>query len=103
MPRYHHKIIKEGLTLGRFHNLIDGCQQSYPPEEARGGIIADEMGLGKTLTMIAAIAASLDQALQFSQLAIATMENDMKSPTTLCTRGKRNLQSTLIIVPLTRT
>ena len=35
------------------------------PKFSRGGILADDMGLGKTLTMISAIAMSLNEARTF--------------------------------------
>ncbi|KAF8417487.1 SNF2 family N-terminal domain-containing protein [Tirmania nivea] len=72
----------------RYKNLISGAWQNHIPQEPRGGIIADEVGLGKTLTMISAIAGSMDEALQFQHCN---------------TVGSRsNAKSTLIVVPLIR-
>ncbi|KAI8950617.1 SNF2 family N-terminal domain-containing protein [Xylaria longipes] len=45
-----------------FVNLISGSHQSKEPPQFLGGIIADPMGLGKTLTMIALVAADLQEA-----------------------------------------
>ncbi|KAI0466179.1 SNF2 family N-terminal domain-containing protein [Xylaria cf. heliscus] len=45
-----------------FVNLISGSHQSKEPPQFLGGIIADPMGLGKTLTMIALVAADLQDA-----------------------------------------
>lgn len=44
-----------------FINRINNAHQHDPPMPFSGGIIADPMGLGKTLTMIALIAADIDQ------------------------------------------
>ncbi|KAI0459294.1 SNF2 family N-terminal domain-containing protein [Xylaria acuta] len=43
-----------------FVNKVSNAYQNEEPTEFRGGIIADTMGLGKTLTMIALVAADLD-------------------------------------------
>ncbi|KAF2492843.1 hypothetical protein BU16DRAFT_620161 [Lophium mytilinum] len=49
-----------------YENAVVGCRKPQRPPEDFGGIIADEMGLGKTLTMISAIATTLDRARRFS-------------------------------------
>ncbi|KAI0543265.1 SNF2 family N-terminal domain-containing protein [Xylaria digitata] len=42
------------------HTDLSNTYQNEEPPEFRGGVIADTMGLGKTLTMIALVAADLD-------------------------------------------
>ncbi|CAN9221899.1 unnamed protein product [Alternaria alternata] len=54
--------------------------------EARGGILADDMGLGKSLTMLSAIASSLQDAEAFA-----------KEPPNVLTPSR----ATLIVVPST--
>jgi SWI/SNF-related matrix-associated actin-dependent regulator of chromatin subfamily A3 len=60
--------------------------------EPKGGIIADDMGLGKSLTILSAIASSLNSAAEFA--------SNWKS-------GESNAQvpsrATLIMVPSTST
>ncbi|CAN9259912.1 unnamed protein product [Alternaria alternata] len=61
--------------------------------EARGGILADDMGLGKSLTMLSAIASSLQDAESFVSTPTASAKessNDLKPS-----------RATLIVVPST--
>jgi SNF2 family DNA or RNA helicase len=44
-----------------FINRIDDSYQREPPQSFSGGLVADPMGLGKTLTMIALVAADLNE------------------------------------------
>ncbi|RYN54412.1 hypothetical protein AA0118_g8668 [Alternaria tenuissima] len=62
--------------------------KSEAPEcrEARGGILADDMGLGKSLTMLSAIASSLQDAETF-----AKQSSNVLTPS----------RATLIIIPST--
>ncbi|KAF2815321.1 uncharacterized protein BDZ99DRAFT_378623 [Mytilinidion resinicola] len=76
-----------------YEHSVAGCRKPQKPPEDFGGIIADEMGLGKTLTMISAIATTLDRARRFS-------DEDF------C-RGKevgaiKRTRATLVICPATR-
>ncbi|KAF8441249.1 SNF2 family N-terminal domain-containing protein [Terfezia claveryi] len=73
-------------SIPRYQNLVSGAWQYQIPQEPRGGIIADDVGLGKTLTMISAIAGSMDEALRFQ----SCIEVD----------SRPNAKSTLIVVPM---
>ncbi len=53
------------MTLASYQHAILGSRRLVKPDSPRGGILADDMGLGKTLTMIAAIAMSIDEARAF--------------------------------------
>lgn len=59
-------------------------------KECVGGIVADEMGLGKTLTLLSAVAGSLDRAFAYAR----TMTNFEASG-----RSVIAAKSTLVIVP----
>jgi SWI/SNF-related matrix-associated actin-dependent regulator of chromatin subfamily A3 len=48
-----------------FKHAITGAKSSEIID-APGGIIADDMGLGKTLSMLAAVVASVNQAVQYA-------------------------------------
>lgn len=48
-----------------WHNIITGQENTKRPTPTLGGILADMMGLGKTLEVLALIAATLPQAIQF--------------------------------------
>jgi len=48
-----------------YKHVITGVKSSEM-EDVAGGILADDMGLGKTLSMLAAVVASLGQALQYA-------------------------------------
>lgn len=52
-------------SIRTFHNVVTQHQQSEEPEICRGAILADDMGLGKTITVIATIAATLQEAKEF--------------------------------------
>ncbi|KAF2642209.1 hypothetical protein P280DRAFT_396724 [Massarina eburnea CBS 473.64] len=72
-----------------YRHIITGAR-SPSAKECVGGIIADEMGLGKSLTILSAIAGSLDRAFTYAR----TMTNIDASG-----RGIIAAKSTLVIVP----
>ncbi|OJD32167.1 swi snf-related matrix-associated actin-dependent regulator of chromatin subfamily a member 3-like 1 [Diplodia corticola] len=49
-----------------YYNIISGQETRNKPPPTRGGILADMMGLGKTLTVLSLIAATMQDALEFS-------------------------------------
>lgn len=81
------------MSLCRYQHIITGAR-SPSAKECVGGIVADEMGLGKSLTLLSAIAGSLDRALAYAQ----TMTNIGASG-----HGVIAAKSTLVIVPFART
>ena len=83
----------ELTRLGSFEHVLTEAKRSER-HEARGGIIADDMGLGKTLSMLSAIASSLNNAADF---ASAVGENLSGSPNT-----QFPSRATLILAPSTR-
>ncbi|PVI03078.1 hypothetical protein DM02DRAFT_588373 [Periconia macrospinosa] len=73
-----------------YRHVVLGIKKPFRPNENFGGIIADEMGLGKTLSMLSAVALSLESAKHFSTKWPLRPEPQMnKTPT----------RATLIIVP----
>lgn len=46
-------------------NNITGQKQMRPPEQFRGGLLIDAPGLGKTLSIIALIAADLEEQKKY--------------------------------------
>jgi len=81
------------MSLRRYQHTITGAR-SPSAKECMGGIVADEMGLGKSLTVLSAIAGSLDQALAYAQ----TMTDIGASG-----YGVIAAKSTLVVVPSART
>lgn len=63
------KVIRSRVdgSIRTFHNVVTQHQQSEEPEICRGAILADDMGLGKTITVIATIAATVEEARQFQR------------------------------------
>lgn len=55
----------ECITLSSYKHAILGSKKLAKPNSPQGGILADDMGLGKTLTMMSAIAMSLNEARTF--------------------------------------
>jgi uncharacterized protein YeaC (DUF1315 family) len=72
-----------------FQHIITGARNPSA-KECVGGIVADEMGLGKSLTLLSAIAGSLDRGLAYAQ----TMTKIGASG-----HGVIAAKSTLVIVP----
>lgn len=62
------------------------------PDSPKGGILADDMDLGKTLTMISAIAMSLNEARAFASSRNHVHVSDSHP-------NPRRASSTLVIVP----
>ncbi|KAF1927266.1 uncharacterized protein M421DRAFT_394374 [Didymella exigua CBS 183.55] len=75
---FQHKLTKSEATERR---------------EASGGILADDMGLGKSLTMLSAIASSLQEAERFASIKPANAEALSDIP--------KHSPATLIVVPST--
>ncbi|CAN9204159.1 unnamed protein product [Alternaria alternata] len=76
----------------RFQHVLTKSE-ALERREARGGILADDMGLGKSLTMLSAIASSLQDAESFVSTPTASAKessNDLKPS-----------RATLIVVPST--
>ncbi|KAF2129963.1 hypothetical protein P153DRAFT_227886 [Dothidotthia symphoricarpi CBS 119687] len=70
-----------------YRNNINETWQCYKPIQFRGGILADSMGLGKSCSMIALIAADLEDNM------LGTVPNDHWA------RGTEDVSATLLIVP----
>ncbi|PCD21426.1 hypothetical protein AU210_016389 [Fusarium oxysporum f. sp. radicis-cucumerinum] len=68
-----------------FLNRVTNVSQPQQPPPCYGGIVADPMGFGKTLTMIALAARDLE---------------DEKGEQGTDEEGYRNIQATLVVVPL---
>ncbi|KAJ5020759.1 SNF2 family N-terminal domain-containing protein [Bipolaris maydis] len=79
-------------TLMHFQNVLTKFE-ALKRCEARGGILADDMGLGKSLTMLSAIAKTLQDAESFASAstANATGSSTVRKPS----------RATLIVVPST--
>ncbi|KAF2174679.1 hypothetical protein K469DRAFT_772288 [Zopfia rhizophila CBS 207.26] len=59
------QLQETGSGAPLFQHVITGAK-SPAAKECLGGILADEMGLGKSLTMLAAIAGSMDRAFSYA-------------------------------------
>ena len=82
----------DDMILTSYQHSILGSRRLAKPNSHRGGILADDVGLGKTLTMISAIAMSLNEACDF-----AGSQHDVQAGS-----SHPNLQrasSTLVIPP----
>ena len=82
----------EDMILPSYQHAILGSRRSAKPHSHRGGILADDMGLGKTLTMISAIAMSLNEARDF-----ACSQHDVQTGSGH--PSLRRASSTLVIAP----
>ncbi|KAG7402596.1 putative global transactivator [Fusarium oxysporum f. sp. rapae] len=71
-----------------FLNRVTNVSQPQQPPPCYGGIVADPMGFGKTLTMLALAARDLE---------------DEKGELVTDEEGYRNIQATLVVVPLSWT
>ena len=80
------------MFLSSYQHAILGSRRLAKPPSQRGGILADDMGLGKTLTMISAIAMSLNEAREF-----AGSQHDAQTGSG--TPNLRRASSTLVIAP----
>ncbi|KAF2726768.1 hypothetical protein EJ04DRAFT_539274 [Polyplosphaeria fusca] len=78
---------ENGLSL--FQHVITGAK-SPTVKDCAGGIVADEMGLGKSLTMLSAIAGSLDRGFAYAR----AMTNVGSTG-----QGVIAAKSTLVLVP----
>jgi SWI/SNF-related matrix-associated actin-dependent regulator of chromatin subfamily A3 len=76
-----------------YRHIITGAK-AQSPNDALGGILADEMGLGKSLTMLAAIVATLNDALAYTR--------HMASLSLTERQGMTAAKSTLLVVPSAR-
>lgn len=77
-----------------YYNVITGREAVQQPLETLGGILPDMMGLGKTLSILALIAESLTDGLEWAKQA---------PPSTVRHDGnvlKRNSMTTLLVAPL---
>ncbi|KAF1811495.1 hypothetical protein P152DRAFT_58042 [Eremomyces bilateralis CBS 781.70] len=74
-----------------YHHPITGFQTYTKPIPERGGVLADVMGLGKSLTVLALIAATLNDAKLFSHSPpLRTLERPVSCRS----------RATLLVVPL---
>lgn len=80
------------IILPSYQHAILGSRRLEKPHSHRGGILADDMGLGKTLTMISAIAMSLDEACDF-----AGLQHDVQAGSDH--PSLRRASATLVIAP----
>ena len=78
--------------MASHQHVILGSRVAKVPDLPRGGILADDMGLGKTLTMISAIATSLNEGIEFVR-----SEQLPRGGCGDC--GYRRAKATLVIVP----
>ena len=80
------------IIFPSYQHAILGSRRLAKPHSHRGGILADDMGLGKTLTMISAIAMSLNEAYDF-----AGLQHDVHAGSSH--PSLRRASSTLVIAP----
>lgn len=96
-PAYEQKLVaqdhlsKQTQDIDRM-SLSAAKGSSYTWYRGKGGLLADEMGLGKTLSMLTAIASTIEEA----QSHAFSLEDHPLTSTALPTR------TTLVIVPSTR-
>jgi len=83
-------MAKTYIWLCSFEHVIAGTKRSRPEDETVGGILADEMGLGKTLTMLAAVANSLQASQEFGAVCGGSL-------------AKLPSRATLVVAPSART
>jgi SWI/SNF-related matrix-associated actin-dependent regulator of chromatin subfamily A3 len=83
-------MAKTYIWLRSFEHVIAGTRSSRPEDEAVGGILADEMGLGKTLTMLAAVANSIQASQEFEAVCRGSF-------------AKLPSRATLVVAPSART
>jgi len=83
-------MAKTYIWLCSFEHVIAGTKSSRPEDEAVGGILADEMGLGKTLTMLAAVANSIQASQEFGAVCGGSL-------------AKLPSRATLVVAPSART
>jgi SNF2 family DNA or RNA helicase len=77
-----------------YYNVITGREEVQQPHETLGGILADMMGLGKTLSILALIAESVVDGLEWAkQIPPNTVGHDGNVL-------KRNSKTTLLVAPL---
>ena len=84
--------VAEYIIIPSYEHTIVGTRRLAEPICPKGGILADDMGLGKTLTMISAIAISLDKARAFKHSHNLISRDDE-------TQCLRRAGPTLVIVP----
>lgn len=107
-PFWEEQFERKGGGRKIYVNSLTNFMTDHKPESFRGGILADEMGLGKTLTLVSLIATNKPEILHSSLENIQSTESSSARPLKkkkLNNSGHegvegRNLQSTLVVCPL---
>lgn len=81
-------IAKTGATV--YREVVSGISVRDEPDQVLGGLLADVMGLGKTLEALSLIAATLDDAMDFSREKVIRDDQNMLLA---------NTKATLVVCP----